>query len=104
MVPGTKIVYHFPVKQSRSITEAEILSQVVGPSRRELSDEAAKSILSLKFSKTATNRIRSLLRANNRGAISSAERVELEKYLRVGQLLDLLHAKARLTLETRKAA
>ena len=92
------------MKQSHAITEAEILNQVVGPSRRDLNAEAAKSILSLKFSRSATHRIRSLLRANNAGSISSAERLELEKYLRVGQLLDLLHAKARLTLETRKAA
>lgn len=86
------------------MTEAEILSEIIAPGRRDLNPEAAKSILNLRFSASSTNRIRSLLRANNRGAISPEQRIELEKYLRVGQLLDLLQAKARLTLETRKAA
>ena len=45
-----------------------------------------------------TKRIRQLLQKNNRGTISAAERLTLEKYLRVGQLLDLLHAKAKLSL------
>lgn len=97
-------MYRGEVKQSHSVTEAEILNEVVGPSRRDLAPEAAKSILALKFSGPTTTRIRSLLRANNRGTISSVERIELERYLRVGQLLDLLHAKARLTLESQKAA
>jgi hypothetical protein len=97
-------VYHLDVKQARTVTEAEILNEVVGPGQRELTPEAAKSILSLKFSRAATTRIRSLLRENNRGTISPEARMELEKYLRVGQLLDLLHAKARLTTEARKAA
>jgi hypothetical protein len=92
------------VKQEHRITEAQILEEIVGPGDRDLNPEAAKSILDLHFSRSATSRVRSLLRANNRGSITSDQRVELEKYLRVGQLLDLLHAKARLTLDSRKAA
>jgi hypothetical protein len=88
----------------RMVTEAEILKDVIAPGRGDLPAPAAKSLLDLKFSRTATSRIRSLLRANNRGALSATERVELEKYLRVGQLLDLLQAKARQTLLNRKAA
>jgi hypothetical protein len=92
------------VKKAPPVTEADILSDVISPGRGDLTLDAAKSILSLNFSRSATSRIRSLLRANNRGALSAIERVELEKYLRVGQLIDLLQAKARLTLESRKAA
>lgn len=77
------------MKRARDLT-SEILDEIVS---HELTPAAARSILSLHFSKTATARIRSLLRANNRGALSAEERVELEKYLRVGQLLDLLRAK-----------
>jgi hypothetical protein len=40
--------------------------------------------------------MRQLPRKNNRGTISAEERVALERYLRVGRLLDLLHANARL--------
>ena len=36
---------------------------------------------------------------NNRGTLSAAERQEMEKYARVGNFLDLLQAKARLSLK-----
>jgi hypothetical protein len=42
--------------------------------------------------------MRLLLRKNNRGAITAGERVALERYLRVGRFLNLLQAKARLSL------
>jgi hypothetical protein len=74
------------VKQEHRITEADILKEIVGPGNRDLNIEAAKSILELHFSRSAITRIRSLLRANNGGSISSEQRLELEKYLRVGQL------------------
>jgi hypothetical protein len=35
---------------------------------------------------------------DNHGTISASERLTLDKYLRVGQFLDLVHAKARLSL------
>jgi hypothetical protein len=63
-----------------------------------LSADAAKSLLQLAFSKNATRRIRQLLQKNNKGTISAAERITLDRYLRVGQFLDLLQAKARLSL------
>lgn len=86
------------------MTEAEILKEIITPGRADMNPEAARSILALRFSRSATTRIRRLLQANNRGAITAAERVELERYLRVGQLVDLLHAKARLALATPEAA
>jgi hypothetical protein len=92
------------VKQERPVTEADILNEVISPARRDLSPDAARSILALQFGRSATARIRSLLRANNRGSITPEQRIELERYLRVGQLLDLLHAKARLVTDSRKAA
>lgn len=82
-----------------SISEADILTKVVGPKKADLSPEAARSFLGLRFDSATTKRIRQLLRKNNRGTISSPERLTLEKYLRVGQLLDLLHAKAKLSLQ-----
>ena len=84
---------------SSIITEADVLDQVVGCDEENLSPEAAQSLLDLKFNREATQKIRQLLAKNNRGTISAEERVTLEKYLRVGHLLDLLHAKARLSLK-----
>jgi hypothetical protein len=81
-----------------AVTEADILNEVVAPDRPGLSEEAARSILSLRFSDGARERIRELLEANNAGDIAAEQRAELEKYLRVGQFLDLLQAKARVSL------
>lgn len=84
--------------QSTTITEADIIAEVVVPDRPGLHPEAARSILALKFSAPTTKKIRRLLRQNNRGTITADEKATLDKYLRVGQFLDLLQAKARLSL------
>ena len=36
---------------------------------------------------------------NSKGTITDAERAEMEKYLRVGTFLDLIQAKARVSLQ-----
>lgn len=85
--------------QSTAISEADILEHVVSPVKGGLPPEAAHAILGLKFDKDATQRIRQLLQKNNRGTITSDERITLERFLRVGKFIDLLHAKARLSLK-----
>jgi hypothetical protein len=87
-----------------TITEADILEKVVSPRDADLNREAARSFLGFKFDSGTTRHIRQLLRKNNRGSISAEERIVLEKYLRVGQLIDLLHAKARLSLRENGAS
>jgi hypothetical protein len=81
-----------------TISEADIFAQIIQPGRPDLGPDAARSILDLHFDKVATRTIRQLLRKNNRGTITAEERLTLEKYLRVGQVLDLFQAKARLSL------
>jgi hypothetical protein len=51
------------------------------------------------FDQEATARIRELLARNQEGSLTAFEQDELQRYLRVGQLLDLLHAKASLALQ-----
>lgn len=80
------------------ITEAEILTEVVAPNRPMLSAALAEELMSMKFNEGATGRIRDLLQKNNAGTITPIEKATLEKYLRVGEFLDLWQAKARLTL------
>jgi hypothetical protein len=80
------------------VTEADILAEVVAPTKGGLSPETARSLLAMKFRREATQRIRWLLRKNNRGTITADERVLLEKYVGVGRFLDLVQAKARLSL------
>ena len=73
--------------------------QVVAPDRADLSPELARSILDLKFSRTAVDRMNELADKSNRGILSDPEREEMEKYMRVGSFLDLMQAKARLSLQ-----
>lgn len=87
------------MESTATITEADILEKVVSPHVAGLTPEAARSLLEFKFDAPTTKRIRQLLQKNNRGTISADERIDLEKYLRVGQFLDLVHAKARLSLQ-----
>jgi hypothetical protein len=77
-----------------SINESDILERVMAARNGPLPAAAARSLLALKFPATDARRIRGLLRKNNAGTITANERIALEKYLRVGQFLDLLHARA----------
>ncbi len=81
-----------------TITEAEILEEILASKKPSLTPEAARSLLSLKFSREATKQIRRLLRKNNQGRITPEERITLQNYLRVGQFLDLLQARTKLLL------
>jgi hypothetical protein len=82
-----------------TITEADILAEIIGPDHADLNPQAARSLLELKVGKDSEKRIRQLLKKNNRGTITADERATLEKYLRVGRFLDLLQTKARLSLK-----
>ena len=79
-------------------TEADILEELVAPTEADLPPDSARALLRFKFPAATLRTIRRLLRENNRGTIDAPDRVLLERYLRVGQMLDLLHAKARLSL------
>jgi hypothetical protein len=89
---------------SPTLTEADILLDVVAPNEATLSADVARAILSVQFNDRATNRIRELLQKNNAGTLTPAERSDLDKYLRVGQFLDLMQAKARVSLQAAKSS
>jgi uncharacterized protein YnzC (UPF0291/DUF896 family) len=81
------------------ITEAEILTQVIAPDKPGLPGEVARAILDLRFNRSAVDRMHELAERNNLGTLTGAEHEELEKYVRVGSFLDLIQAKARLSLK-----
>ena len=81
-----------------SLSEADILDELVRPDDSSLSLRVAEELLAIGFSSTAKETIRGLLQKNNSGTITDAEKETLQKYTRVGQFLDLLQAKARLSL------
>jgi hypothetical protein len=84
------------------VTEAEILAEVIPPDRPGRSPESARAILELRFNETAREKMSRLASKNNQGTLTEAERVEMEKYVRVGTFLDLMQAKARLSLQEAK--
>ena len=87
-----------------TITEADILAHVIAPDQPGLPPESARAILELKFDQTALERMNDLAEKNRADTLSEAERMEMEKYLRVGQFLNLLQAKARVSLRGRSSS
>jgi hypothetical protein len=88
------------MESNATFTEADIiLSEVVAPEDPTLNEEFARAVLAVRFTDAATGRIRDLLQKNNAGTLSPAEKSNLEKYMRVGLFLDLMQAKARLSLK-----
>lgn len=81
------------------ITATEILHDVMQPIEPAFTPEFARMVLALRLSDTAQERIRDLLSRNNAGTLDSADRAALDKYLLVGQFVDLLQAKARISLQ-----
>lgn len=87
------------MNKTETYSDQEILEHVVSPAKGGLTAAAARAVLDLKFDAKATKLIRQLLQKNNRGTISADERITLERFLRVGKFIDLLHAKALLSLK-----
>jgi hypothetical protein len=87
------------MRDTDTLTEADILARVNMPENGDMSSAAAKAFLTFQFDRSATKEIESLLRKNSRGTISAGERIALDKYIRVGQFLDLMRAKAELSLK-----
>lgn len=90
--------------KSTTTTESDILADVIAPDRGDLPPEVAESVLGWKFTNRAVARMNRLADRNNQGTITAQERQELEKYLRVGSLINLLQAKARLSLKSAGAS
>lgn len=86
--------------ETSSLTESEILADVIAPDQGDLAAEVAQSVLRWKFTDRALARMNDLADRNNNGTITAQERQDLEKYLRVGNLVNLLQAKARLSLNS----
>ncbi|HQU41487.1 MAG TPA: hypothetical protein PK867_01690 [Pirellulales bacterium] len=86
--------------ETSSITESEILADVIAPDQGDLAAEVAQSVLRWKFTDRALARMNDLAGRNNKGTITAQERQDLEKYLRVGNLINILQAKARLSLNS----
>ncbi len=56
-----------------TVTEADILTEVVAPGSPDLSPDAARSIFALEFKASAIQRMNDLADKNNRGEITAAQ-------------------------------
>jgi hypothetical protein len=86
------------------ITATEILDEVIQPIEPTFALDFARMVLRLRLSDAAQERIRELLQRNNAGTLDPAEKTALDNYLLVGQFLDLVRAKAHVSLQGSSAA
>jgi hypothetical protein len=87
------------VSPQPTTTEADILADVIAPEQGDFPPEFARSVLGWKFSDKAADHMGRLAEQNQQGQITPQGRDELERYVRVGSFINLLQAKARLSLQ-----
>ncbi len=78
---------------------ANIMTRVVKPEGADLPREMAQKVLTWQFVEQDLQRVSELLEKNNVGTITTEEHSELETLVVLGDLLNILHAKARLSLQ-----
>lgn len=79
-------------------SDADVLAVVMAGGAPTLSPELARWVLSLSFSDAQKARVLELVDRGNRETLTPDENQELHRYLRVGNLLNVLGAKSRLVL------
>lgn len=79
-------------------TEAEIWNRTIQPDNPDLTPEAAQALLKLRLAATDIERVNELSEKARQGALSLVEEGLLDSYLNVGRALELLKAKARISL------
>jgi hypothetical protein len=82
-----------------SSTEAAILCRMVRPQQDDLAAAEAQALLRVDFDRQDLDRLHELVTKNQDDAMTPAEKDELESYLRVSCFIDLMRAKARLSLK-----
>ncbi len=81
-------------------TDAAIIARMVHLDGADLTEDAAEAVLRIfRLDQSDQDRLHDLLVKNQDGALTPAEKEELESYLRISLLVDLMHAKARLSLK-----
>jgi hypothetical protein len=78
----------------------EIWNRAIRPQLAGLSPEAAHGLLQVGLSDADRLRVSELSAKANAGSLSKDEAEELEQYLDIGSALEILKAKARLSLKS----
>src|SRR5205814_1968447 len=98
-----KIIMPCASTPPNSTSEAAIFARLWGPENRPLPLQLARQIVRLKFSEQDRERVHTLAVKNQEGQITPAELVELDNYIKVGDLLALLQSMARRRLRRANA-
>ena len=75
-----------------------VLERLLAPVSRCLNVEAARKLVRIKADAKTQARVSKLARKCNEGELTPRELAEYEQYVRVGNLIAILQAKARLLL------
>jgi hypothetical protein len=78
--------------------DSDIFARVIAADEA-ITPAIARSVLGWKFPKDDLKRVDRLQAKNNSGTITDTERRELESYVRVGQFVAVMQARARLVLK-----
>jgi hypothetical protein len=86
-------------QETTGAIEGKIWTRLIQPANGTFEKAAAQAILAFNFTDAEKARMHDLAERNGEGKLSPAEREELESYVRVANVLALLHAKARRSLK-----
>lgn len=85
--------------QSRVPIGTAILEQFADLDARSLSAETARKFLQITFTPTHKQRVRVLSDKARKGTLLPAEQAELDEFIRVADLLAILHSRSRQALK-----
>ena len=85
-------------------TQADIWGRLIDSEKADLSPAAARAFLALGFKHGDGDRMNYLAARARADRLTDSQRVELQEYLRAGDLLALLKSKARQSLRRTAAA
>jgi hypothetical protein len=79
--------------------DAAILARVIDPQKTGLPAEVAHSMLQWEFNSEDRHKMAELAEKARSGELSDCEQSEIDGFIRVGNLLSLVHAQAKLALQ-----
>jgi hypothetical protein len=89
------------INSTNGAIEGEIWTRLIQPGNGTFPRAAAQELLMFNFTEAEKERMHDLAKLNSEGKLSGKELAELEGYIRVANVLALLHAKAQRSLKKR---
>ena len=83
--------------------ETGIWRRLTEPSWDSLSPQAAEGILRLQFDRSDIDRMHQLSALAQESSLTQAQQEELETYMRIGRMVSILQAKARLAMKNQQS-